>query len=118
VASDLSLAGEADKLVDRAPSVIFHLAAIVSGEAEADFEKGYASIWTARASSSRRSAKSAPATSARRVYLFDCRVRRAVSRGDRRRVPQRAVTSYGTQKAMGELLLSEKTRAPRLVRAR
>src|SRR6266513_2163680 len=41
VASDLSLAGEADKLVAERPSVIFHLAAIVSGEAEADFEKGY-----------------------------------------------------------------------------
>src|SRR6267142_1388939 len=40
-ASDLSLAGEADKLVAERPSVIFHLAAVVSGEAEADFEKGY-----------------------------------------------------------------------------
>src|SRR6266446_45523 len=40
-ASDLSQAGEADKLVAERPSVIFHLAAVVSGEAEADFEKGY-----------------------------------------------------------------------------
>ncbi len=40
-ASDLSQPGEADKLVATRPDVIFHLAAIVSGEAEADFEKGY-----------------------------------------------------------------------------
>ena len=38
---DLSTPGEAEKLVVTRPDVIFHLAAIVSGEAEADFEKGY-----------------------------------------------------------------------------
>ncbi len=38
---DLSTPGEAEKLVATRPDVIFHLAAIVSGEAEADFEKGY-----------------------------------------------------------------------------
>ena len=40
-ASDLSAQGEAEKLVSARPDVIFHLAAVVSGEAEADFEKGY-----------------------------------------------------------------------------
>ena len=39
--SDLSMIGEAEKLVAARPDVIFHLAAIVSGEAEQDFEKGY-----------------------------------------------------------------------------
>jgi nucleoside-diphosphate-sugar epimerase len=38
---DLSQPGEAEKLVAQAPDVIFHLAAVVSGEAEANFEKGY-----------------------------------------------------------------------------
>src|SRR5690606_20466245 len=38
---DLSKPGEADELVTDRPDVIFHLAAIVSGEAELDFEKGY-----------------------------------------------------------------------------
>ncbi|MCA3556163.1 D-erythronate dehydrogenase [Aestuariivirga sp.] len=38
---DLSTPGEAEKLVALRPGVIFHLAAIVSGEAEADFAKGY-----------------------------------------------------------------------------
>jgi D-erythronate 2-dehydrogenase len=38
---DLSRPGEAEKLIAGRPDIIFHLAAIVSGEAEADFEKGY-----------------------------------------------------------------------------
>ena len=41
IVSDLSAPGEAEKLVARRPEVIYHLAAVVSGEAEADFEKGY-----------------------------------------------------------------------------
>ena len=41
VVSDISAPGEADKLVASRPEVIFHLAAIVSGEAEANFDKGY-----------------------------------------------------------------------------
>jgi nucleoside-diphosphate-sugar epimerase len=41
VASDLSEPGAAAALVADRPDLIFHLAAIVSGEAEADFEKGY-----------------------------------------------------------------------------
>ena len=38
---DISAPGEAEKLVAGAPDLIFHLAAVVSGEAEADFDKGY-----------------------------------------------------------------------------
>jgi nucleoside-diphosphate-sugar epimerase len=38
---NISAPGEAAKLVADAPGLIFHLAAVVSGEAEADFEKGY-----------------------------------------------------------------------------
>ena len=41
IMSDLAAEGEAAKVVKERPDVIFHLAAIVSGEAEADFEKGY-----------------------------------------------------------------------------
>ena len=41
VTMDLSTPGEAEKIVASRPDVIFHLAAIVSGEAEADFDKGY-----------------------------------------------------------------------------
>jgi D-erythronate 2-dehydrogenase len=39
---DLSSPGEAAKSIANKPDLIFHLAAIVSGEAEANFEKGYA----------------------------------------------------------------------------
>jgi hypothetical protein len=38
---DIATPGEAATLVDDAPGVVFHLAAVVSGEAEADFDKGY-----------------------------------------------------------------------------
>src|SRR5581483_4687020 len=39
--SDLSSPGVAASLIAARPDTIFHLAAIVSGEAEADFDKGY-----------------------------------------------------------------------------
>lgn len=41
IACDISQAGAAQTLIAERPDVIFHLAAVVSGEAEADFEKGY-----------------------------------------------------------------------------
>ena len=41
IAGDFAVAGFAEKLVADRPDVIFHLAAIVSGEAELDFDKGY-----------------------------------------------------------------------------
>ena len=40
-AADLTVAGVAEKAVSERPEVIFHLAGVVSGEAETDFEKGY-----------------------------------------------------------------------------
>src|ERR671932_6585 len=39
-AGDLSAEGEARNLADTKPEIIFHLAAVVSGEAEQDFDKG------------------------------------------------------------------------------
>jgi nucleoside-diphosphate-sugar epimerase len=41
VTCDFAVPGAAEKLVVNRPDVIFHLAAIVSGEAELDFDKGY-----------------------------------------------------------------------------
>jgi nucleoside-diphosphate-sugar epimerase len=41
VASDFADPGAAEPLIAHRPEVIFHLAAIVSGEAEAEFDKGY-----------------------------------------------------------------------------
>src|SRR6202008_3495473 len=40
-AGDFAVPGAAEKLIAGRPDVIFHLAAIVSGEAEVDFDKGY-----------------------------------------------------------------------------
>jgi D-erythronate 2-dehydrogenase len=111
LASDFAVPGEAEKLVAERPDVIFHLAAIVSGEAEADFDKGY------------------------RINLDGTRMLfdaiRKIGGGYRPRVVFTSsiavfgapfpdaigdaffttpLTSYGTQKAIGELLLSDYTR--------
>jgi nucleoside-diphosphate-sugar epimerase len=40
-AADLAGSGVAAKAIEERPEVIFHLAGVVSGEAETDFEKGY-----------------------------------------------------------------------------
>jgi D-erythronate 2-dehydrogenase len=111
VVADLAEQGVADDLVTSRPDVIFHLAAVVSGEAEADLEKGY----RVNLDGTR--------------LLFDA-VRR-LDLGYRPRlvfassiavfgapVPEvigddyctAPLTSYGTQKAIGELLLSDYTR--------
>src|SRR5437764_11369586 len=39
--ADIAEHGVAWEVVSGSPDVVFHLAAVVSGEAEADFEKGY-----------------------------------------------------------------------------
>src|SRR5690606_15926031 len=41
VTGDMAAPGAAEKLVAERPEVIFHLAGVVSGEAEIDFDKGY-----------------------------------------------------------------------------
>lgn len=110
-AIDLSTPGVAEGLVADRPDVIFHLAAIVSGEAEADFDKGY----RINLDGTR--------------YLFDAI--RKVGDGYRPRVVftssiavfgapfpdaipdefhHTPLTSYGTQKAIDELLLADYTR--------
>lgn len=111
LAGDFARPGAAEDLVAHEPDVIFHLAAVVSGEAETDFEKGY------------------------RVNLDGTRALfeaiRAVGGGYRPRVVfasslavfgaplpdpipdthhRTPLTSYGTQKAIGELLLNDYTR--------
>lgn len=109
---DLSIGDAPQRLVEERPDVIFHLAAIVSGEAEQDFDKGYRiNLDGTRA-------------------LFDA-IRLASPSGYRPRVvftssiavvgaplPERIpddfhttpLTSYGTQKAICELLLNDYSR--------
>jgi nucleoside-diphosphate-sugar epimerase len=110
-AGDFAVPGAAEKLIAGRPDVIFHLAAIVSGEAELDFDKGY------------------------RINLDGTRMLldaiRLVGGGYKPRVvftssiavfgapyPEKIgdeffntpLLSYGTQKAIGELLLADYSR--------
>jgi nucleoside-diphosphate-sugar epimerase len=108
-AGDLSVPGEAGALVADSPDVIFHLAAIVSGEAEADFEKGYRINFdgTRFLFDAIRARKYMP----RVVFTSSIAVYGAPFNGpvkdDFHLTP---LTSYGTQKAIGELLLADYTR--------
>jgi nucleoside-diphosphate-sugar epimerase len=110
VVSDLSVEGAAETLIATRPELIVHLAAIVSGEAEADFDKGYRiNLGGTR-------------------YLFEA-IRRIEGYTPRLVFTSSVavfgapfhdkiedeffttpLTSYGTQKAIGELLLCDYSR--------
>jgi nucleoside-diphosphate-sugar epimerase len=107
--SDLSSAGAAAKAIAKKPEVIFHLAGVVSGEAEIDFEKGYrVNLDGTRALlEAIRAAEYKPKvifTSSIAVYgaPFSSSIP-----DDFHLTP---LTSYGTQKAICELLLADYTR--------
>jgi len=109
-AMDMGDLGSAEKIIQQRPDFIFHLAAVVSGEAEADFEKGY------------------------RVNLDSTRYLLEAIRAQKDYCPRVIFTSsiavfgvpfpdpipdthhrtplscYGTQKAIGELLLADYSR--------
>src|SRR5688572_21648822 len=109
VVSDLAAPGEAEKLVATRPQLIFHLAAVVSGEAEADFEKGYRVNLdgTRRLFEAIRKENYQPRlvfTSS--IAVFGAPFPEAI--GDE--FLHAPLTSYGTQKAVGELLLSDYSR--------
>ena len=108
-ASDLSAPGEAERLVASKPDVIFHLAAIVSGEAEIEFDKGYRINLdgTRFLFDAVRAAGHGP----RIVFTSSIAVFGAPfppEIGDT--FHSTPLTSYGTQKAIGELLLADYTR--------
>ncbi|KAA2237407.1 D-erythronate dehydrogenase [Salinarimonas soli] len=109
-ASDFARPGEAERLIAGRPDVIFHLAAIVSGEAEADFEKGdRINLDGTRMlfDAIRRIEGYTPRvvfTSS--IAVFGAPFPEAI--GDE--FFTTPLTSYGTQKAIGELLLADYTR--------
>ncbi len=110
---DLPADGETDKLVKAKPDVIFHLAAIVSGEAEQEFEKGYRINLrgTMNLFDSIRRAYDGAAKKPRVVFTSSIAVFGAPfpdKIGDE--FFTTPLTSYGTQKAIGELLLADLTR--------
>jgi nucleoside-diphosphate-sugar epimerase len=108
-----NIASQADveALVARKPDIIFHLAAIVSGEAEADFDKGYA----INLDGTRHLLEAIRAQGAgyvpRVVFTSSIAVFGAP-------FPEKIddtfltapLTSYGAQKAMGELMVSDYSR--------
>ena len=107
--SDLSAPGEAEKLLAARPDLIFHLAAVVSGEAEADFDKGYRVNLdgTRRLFEAIRKENYKPKvvfTSS--IAVFGAPFPEAI--GDE--FLHAPLTSYGTQKAISELLLSDYSR--------
>ena len=111
VAADLSAPGEAERLVAGRPDVIVHLAAVVSGEAEADFDKGYrVNLDGTRALLDAVRAR-ADGYRPRLVFTSSIAVYGPPLPDP---IPedfqQAPLTSYGTQKAIGELLLADYTR--------
>ncbi len=110
-ADDLSIPGVAEKLVASRPDVIFHLAAIVSGEAEADFEKGYRINLDGTRYLYEAIRKVGNGYHPRLVFTSSVAVFGAPfpdSIGDE--FFHTPLTSYGTQKSIGELLLADYSR--------
>ena len=109
ITGDLPAAGETDKLMAGRPDVVFHLAAIVSGEAEQDFDKGY----RINMDGSRNLFESVRHAGHRPRVVFTSSIA-AFGSPFPEVIPDDYVntplTSYGTQKVIGELLLSDYTR--------
>jgi D-erythronate 2-dehydrogenase len=111
MAADLSTPGKAASAVAGCPDVIFHLAGVVSGEAELDFDKGY----RVNLDGTRALLEAIRATGdgyrPRLVYTSSIAVFGApfpdTIPDDFHLTP---LTSYGTQKAIGEALLADYTR--------
>ena len=107
---DIAEPGEAARLIAARPDIIFHTAGIVSGEAESDFDKGY----RVNLDGSRlllEAIRHAP--SYRPRFLFTSSIA-AFGSPYPEAIDDEFITapltSYGTQKAMVELLLADYTR--------
>ena len=108
---DITDRKECDAMITEKPDVIFHLAAIVSGEAESDFEKGYRvnvdgmrNLFEAIRLISNDYCPRVVFTSSVAVYGGPY-----LEVADDNFILQPA-TSYGVQKAIGELLLNDYSR--------
>lgn len=108
---DISQIGQAEQIITGKPDVIFHLAAIVSGEAEADFDKGYKInldgtrhlLEAIRAVGNGYCPKFIFTSS---IAVFGAPFPESIS-DEYFTTP---LTSYGTQKAICELLISDYSR--------
>ena len=110
-AADLTAPGVAEKAVSERPDVIFHLAGVVSGEAETDFDKGYrvnldgtrALLEAVRSAGAGYKPKFVFTSS---IAVYGAPFPHAIP-DDFHLTP---LTSYGTQKAICELLLADYNR--------
>ena len=112
-AADISAPGVASELIAGRPDLVFHLAAIVSGEAEADFDKGYRInldgtrlLLEAIRQEGLKSPYKPRLVFTSSIAVFGAPFPEAI--GDE--FFQTPLTSYGTQKAIDELLLADYSR--------
>lgn len=111
VVSDLSLPGEAEKLIATKPELIVHLAAIVSGEAEAEFDKGYRINLDGTRYLFEAIRQAGGGYKPRVVFTSSIAVFGAPFHDKiEDEFFTTPLTSYGTQKAIGELLLCDYSR--------
>jgi D-erythronate 2-dehydrogenase len=111
VTADLSTPGEAARAIEDRPDTIFHLAGVVSGEAELDFDKGYrvnldgtrALLEAIRATGDGYRPRLVYTSS---IAVFGAPFPESIP-DDFHLTP---LTSYGAQKAIGEALLADYTR--------
>jgi D-erythronate 2-dehydrogenase len=109
--ADLSSPGVAETVIESRPNLIFHLAAVVSSEAEGDIEKGYRVNLDATRSLLEAIRRAGGGYRPRCVFASS-----VAAFGQP--LPEiiedthclTPLTSYGTQKAIGELLLADYTR--------
>ena len=109
VRGDLGDAALLARTIDHATATVFHFAAVVSGEAEADFDKGFA----VNLGGTRTVLEACRALGTRPRVVFASSL--AVYGGRLPHIvddatPLHPQTSYGAQKAMGELLVNDYAR--------
>src|SRR5262245_22461078 len=111
VAADLSAPSEAARTVEARPDTIFHLAGVVSGEAELDFDKGYRVNLDGTRALLEAIRPTGDGYRPRLVYTSSIAVFGAPFPPS---IPDdfhlTPLTSYGTQKAIGEALIADYTR--------
>lgn len=98
-----------DRIAEDAPDLVIHLAAVVSGQAEADFDLGMGVNLQATINlinACRRMPKPPVFLFSSSVAVFSCASNNTISE-DTLPAPR---SSYGTQKLMGELLVRDATR--------
>jgi nucleoside-diphosphate-sugar epimerase len=110
VTGDLAGAGVAGKLIAGKPEVIFHLAGVVSGEAETNFEKGY----HVNLDGTRALLEAIRAANYKPKVVFTSSIAVYGAPFPPAGIPDdfhlTPLTSYGTQKAISELLLADYNR--------